>query len=69
MKGTKHRPYNQLKAELRSRKISNHELGKMLGISVSSVSNKINGKSDFLISEIARIESAYLIPLAVFLLK
>lgn len=67
MSNLKHKPYERLKEALHNRNVSYRELGDLLSISVTAVCNKINGKSDFLISETDRIEAAYLIPRSVFL--
>ncbi|HBT65637.1 MAG TPA: transcriptional regulator [Ruminococcaceae bacterium] len=69
MKKLKHKPYTQFKSMLHERKIGYGELSNLLGVSVSAVGRKVNGRSDFLISEIARIEMAYRIPKSVFLPK
>jgi plasmid maintenance system antidote protein VapI len=67
LKKLKHIPYEQLKEELYRRKLSYRDLSRTLGISISSVCEKINGKSDFLISETLRLEAVYLIPRSAFL--
>lgn len=67
MRMPKHKPYVKLKEALKRRDLSYHDLSRLLNVSVTTVCNKINGKSDFLISEIFRIEQAYSIPRSVFL--
>lgn len=67
VKKSKHKPYLRLKAALQEKNISYRALAKLLDISPAAVSDKINGKSDFLISEALSIESALKIPKSVFL--
>ncbi len=46
-----HRPYNKLKGMLREKSLTYENLGKLLGVSKATIARKINGESDFLISE------------------
>lgn len=63
----KHKPYNKLKSILLDRDINYSELGDLLQISNGSVSAKINGLSDFYVSEMYAICETYGIDICVFL--
>ena len=54
-KRTIHKPYNKFKVWLKD----NTVLGDLLGITATSVMYKINGQSDFLLSEIQIIKAEY----------
>lgn len=47
--------YLNLRNELSSKKIKNEDIATLLNIHVNSVSNKINGKTDFTIKEAFRL--------------
>ena len=47
--------YNKLKGIMTEKQIKQEELAKILGLSVSTLNFKINGKSDFYISEAKKI--------------
>lgn len=51
--------YNNLKFEMRKRKISNRDLMKALKISYQSVSNKICGRTSFKIEEAIEIRNLF----------
>lgn len=51
----KYRELVELKGVLREKKINYETLSKYLRMSMSALSNKINGKSVFLLSEVAEI--------------
>lgn len=54
-----HPPYNKFKIWLKDNNITYPVIAELLGITATSVMNKINGKSDFLLSETQRIKSQY----------
>lgn len=54
-----HKPYTKFKGWLRSNELTYKDIAELLGISVATVSAKINGKSDFLLSEIQAIKKEY----------
>lgn len=51
-----HAPYNRLKGLLRTRNLTYSDLAELLNVSRATVSNKINGLSDFFLSESEVIE-------------
>lgn len=51
--------YRNLSAELVRRKLTQNDIAKLLGISISTMSYKMNGKSEFTLSE-ARTIYAFL---------
>ena len=54
-----HKPYTRFKGWLRSNDLTYKDLSDLLGISVTTVSSKINGHSDFLLSEIQAIKRQF----------
>ncbi len=62
-----HKPYNGLKGALRERNLTYANIAKLLDISETTVGYKINGKSDFYISEVEKILNAYNLKLDIFL--
>jgi len=54
-----HSPYAKFKGWLRSNNLTYKEIAELLGLSVATVSAKINGQSDFLLSEIQVIRKHY----------
>lgn len=54
-----HNPYAKFKGWLRSNGLTYNDIAALLGLSVATVSAKINGKSDFLLSEIQAIKKKY----------
>ena len=62
-----HKPYEKLKTVLRENNITYAEIAKELGVSESSVSKKINGVSDFYLSEVDILLEKYGIYTEVFL--
>ncbi len=54
-----HAPYNRFKGWLRENQITYLELSKLLGLNISTVSSKINGQSDFSLSEIQVLKVKY----------
>ena len=61
-----HKPYNKFKGKLREKELTYRDLAGILGISEVSVNHKINGTSDFFISEAKTIEQAYGISVSIF---
>lgn len=59
MKSTIHRPYLRFKGWLKEHEITYSDIALLLGISVTAVGFKINGKSDFTLSEIVLIRKKY----------
>lgn len=57
--GLIHSPYAKFKGWLRSNNLTYKDISRLLGLSVATVSAKINGKSDFLLSEIRAIKKEY----------
>lgn len=55
----KHAPYNKLKGKMREIGVNQENIAKTIGISVTSVSQKINGISDFKISEVKKLQEVY----------
>lgn len=66
MKCQQHEPYRKLKGALRERGITYSQLANTLKISETAVSHKINGKSDFYLSEVTKIENEYGIKVNIF---
>lgn len=54
-----HPPYNKFKVWLKDNNITYSVIAELLGITETSVMYKINGKSDFLLSETQLIKSTY----------
>lgn len=54
-----HPPYNRFKVWLKDNDITYSAIGELLGITATSVMHKINGKSDFLLSETQMIKKEY----------
>lgn len=54
-----HLPYNKFKVWLKDNNITYAVIAELLGITSTSVMHKINGKSDFLLSETQLIKSKY----------
>lgn len=47
-----HKPYSKLKGALKEREITYGDIAKVLSVSETSISNKINGQSDFSLCEV-----------------
>lgn len=54
-----HQPYCKFKGWLRENQITYSMLSELLGINIATVSAKINGASDFTLSEINTIKNIY----------
>lgn len=61
-----HKPYNKLKGALRERGLTYADVSKLLNISETAVGFKINGTSDFYISEFVAMQNAYKIGTDIF---
>ena len=61
-----HDPYQKLKGALRERGLTYADVSKLLNISETAVGFKINGTSDFYISEVLIMLNAYKIKTDVF---
>ena len=61
-----HEPYDNFKGGLRSHQLTYKDVGEALGLSIATVSAKINGKSDFTLSEIRLLENRFGVPRDVF---
>lgn len=54
--------YNKLRGKIREAQLTNSGLAQLIGISATSLSNKLNGKVDFTLTEIRKILIALNIP-------
>ncbi|MBU3098347.1 MULTISPECIES: helix-turn-helix domain-containing protein [Clostridium] len=54
-----HEPYNNLKGWLRGNSLKYEDIAELLGIRIGTVSDKINGLSDFHLYEVEKIVSKY----------
>lgn len=54
-----HMPYNKFKIWLKDNGITYDKIAKLLGVTSTCVMYKINGQSDFLLSEIQLIKNTY----------
>jgi len=52
-------PLNNLKAELKRIGKSNADVAKLLGTTIATVSNKLNGKYEFSITEALTVQKEY----------
>ena len=52
-----HKPYNKLKGALRERGLTYNDVSKILSISKATLCRKINGDSDFYLSEADQLEA------------
>ena len=62
-----HKPYLKFKGWLKANSLTYKDLGELLGLSTATVSAKINGQSDFLLSEVQTIKSFYNLDDTIFL--
>ncbi|MDD6710070.1 MAG: helix-turn-helix domain-containing protein [Ruminococcus sp.] len=67
METLKHKPYMKLKGKMREKDIITDDLAKLLNLSTTSVLQKINGQSDFFLSEATKIVTAYDLDYDIFL--
>lgn len=61
-----HKPYAKFKGWLRENGLTYKDIAELLGLSVATVSAKINGDSDFLLSEIQIIKKKYCLKDTIF---
>lgn len=54
-----HAPYSKFKGFLREQGLSYRDIADLIGVTVSTVSMKVNGYSDFYLSETEAIKSKY----------
>ena len=54
-----HEPYSKFKGWLRSNELTYKDIAELLGVSTTTISSKINGNSDFLLSEIQAIKKHF----------
>lgn len=66
MKGIIHKPYTKFKGWIRENGLSYQEIADFLGVNLTTISNKINGKSDFTLSEINALKSKYELDSGIF---
>ncbi len=66
MKKKAHEPYNKLKGFLVEKQLTYLDVANTLNISITAVMNKINGTSDFYVSEIKKLQSKYGVKLDIF---
>lgn len=62
-----HEPYNNFKGFIRANGLTYKDIASTLGITISTVSMKINGYSDFYLNEIALLKNKYGAPDNIFL--
>lgn len=62
-----HEPYTKFKGWARGNSIKYEDIAKLLGLTISTVSQKVNGHSDFFISEIDKIITEYGVTCDIFL--
>ena len=63
----KHEPYNKFKGKLRELGLTYADIAKTLSISETAVSHKVNGRSDFNLTEVDKIGIEYGISRDIFL--
>ena len=61
-----HEPYMGFKGWLRSNSLKYEDIAKLLGLTKGTVSDKINGFSDFRLGEVAKIVSVYRVSYDIF---
>ncbi len=59
MKKSIHEPYSRFKGWLREHNLTYSDIALFLGLNEATVSLKINGQSDFLLSEIQALKNKY----------
>ena len=64
-----HMPYNRFKVWLKDNGLTYATISELLGITPTSVMLKINGQSDFLLSEVQLIKSTYNISDDIFFVR
>lgn len=66
-KKLRHEPYNKLRGVLREKNLTYKDVADTLDISETAVQFKINGISDFYLSEVEKLQQAYGFELNIFL--
>lgn len=66
MSKKKHEPYTMLKRTLASLGVTYKDIAKIIGCNEATVMLKINGESDFFISEMKKISETFGIPTSIF---
>lgn len=61
-----HNPYDKFKGWLLENHITYADLAELLGLNIATVSAKINGTSDFSLSEVKLLKSKYGLPNDIF---
>ena len=64
--GMIHKPYFAFKGWLRGQNLTYRDIAQLLGLSIATVSAKINGTSDFSLSEINVLKKKYGLDSAIF---
>lgn len=59
MKKNTHKPYSKFKGWLRENGLTYSDVANFLGINQATVALKINGNSDFLLSEVQALKDKY----------
>ena len=67
MKNQIHQPYQKLKGALRAHNLTYSDVAEILRISETSVSHKINGRSDFYLQEVIKMVNYLDIHIKIFL--
>ena len=62
-----HKPYNKFKGFMRENSLTYKDIASTLGLTISTVSMKINGHSDFYLNEVALLKSKYGLSSDIFL--
>lgn len=63
----KHKPYLKFKGYLREKQLTYSDLAELLAVRTSTISQKINGQSDFYLSEVCVICNKFGIDCSFFL--
>lgn len=63
----KHEPYNKVKGKMREMGMTYQDVAEKLGMSRVSLGDKINGKSDFLVSEAVALANILSTEINIFL--
>lgn len=61
-----HKPYTNFKIWIRENNLNYNKIGDFLGISTVAVCRKINGQSDFTLSEINALKEKYMLKSDIF---
>ena len=64
-----HEPYSKVKGFLREHDLTYSDLAETLGVTETTIGFKINGLSDFYLSEVKKLQTSYGIPLIFFSTK